>query len=182
MSGRENSNLFVWVLLRCSNIVWILHFVLYHCHRRKSGSPIESDHTDGTKLGSYQFLNISYNDPENFTREVQLRSPGTHCSVFPWTKPSHPRDQHGRDRQQHDLYAGLVSTKRRPRIPLVSHSIFEVALFLRYIYILMCSQHDGGTPENVVINDEGGRYDSWNLLQVNYWFPQLKIDRHFRSR
>ena len=27
VSGRENGNLFVWVLLRCSNIVWILHFV-----------------------------------------------------------------------------------------------------------------------------------------------------------
>ena len=46
------------------------------CYRRKSGSPIESDHTDGTKLGSYQFLDINYNDPENVTREVQLRSPG----------------------------------------------------------------------------------------------------------
>ena len=78
------------------------------------------------------------------------------------------RDQHGRHRQQYDLYAGLVSTKRRPRIPLVSYSIFEVAVFLRYIYSLMYSQHDGGTPENVVINDKGGRYDSWNLLQVNY--------------
>ena len=46
------------------------------CYRRTSGSPIESDHTDGTKLGSYQFLDINYNDPENVTREVQLRSPG----------------------------------------------------------------------------------------------------------
>ena len=51
------------------------HFVTI-CYRRKSGSPIESDHTDGTKLGSYQFLDINYNDPENVTREVQLRSPG----------------------------------------------------------------------------------------------------------
>ena len=51
--------------------------MLNHFHRKHSGgSPIDSDHTDGTNLGSFQFLNISYNDPENGTREVQLRSPG----------------------------------------------------------------------------------------------------------
>ena len=62
------------------------HFVTI-CYRRKSGSPIESDHTDGTKLGSYQFLDINYTDPENVTSEILLRSPGlAGClGVFPFT-------------------------------------------------------------------------------------------------
>lgn len=39
-----------------------------------------------------------------------------------------------------------------------------------------CSQHDGGTPENVVITDKGGRDNSWNLLQVNFWWvPKLLL-------
>ena len=38
------------------------------------------------------------------------------------------------------------------------------------------SQHDGGTPENVVITDKGGRDTSWNLLQVNFWWvPKLLL-------
>ena len=135
--------------------------MLHHFHRKHSGgSPIDSDHTDGTNLGSFQFLNISYNDPENGAREVQLRSPGNtglfplsvlHLNLHPapkkftnintfWWRTSilsssippfitgHLRDQHGGHRQQHDLHASLVSTKRRPGIPLVSNSFLEVTL------------------------------------------------------
>ena len=40
----------------------------------------------------------------------------------------------------------------------------------------MYSQHDGGTPENVVINDAGGRYGLWNLLQVNYCFVPSQLN------
>ena len=61
-------------------IYFLQSFASFHfmtlCYRRKSGSPIESDHTDSIKLGSYQFLDINYTDPENVTREILLRSPG----------------------------------------------------------------------------------------------------------
>ena len=130
--------------------------MLHHVHRKHSGgSPIDSDHTDGTNLGSFQFLNISYNDPENGAREVQLRSPGKtglfllsvlHLTLHPTPKKftninggghafshhqsllGHLRDQHGGHRQQYNLHASLVSTKRRPGIPLVSNSFLEVTL------------------------------------------------------
>ena len=83
----------------------------------------------------------------------------------------------GGDGQHHDLFAGLVSVEGGPRIPFISESIFEVALFLNKIHssTLIFSQYSGQEPLNVVVNDKGGRYDSWNLLQVDSFFNFILI-------
>lgn len=89
----------------------------------------------------------------------------------------HLRNWHGGDGQHHDLFAGLVSVEGGPRIPLISESIFEVALCVKRMHssTLIFSQHSGQEPLNVVVTDNGGRYDSWNLLQVNSFFNSILI-------
>ena len=83
----------------------------------------------------------------------------------------------GGDGQHHDLFAGLVSVEGGPRIPLIPESIFEVALCFKRMHscTLISSQQSGQEPLNVVVTDNGGRYDSWNLLQVNSFFDSILI-------
>ena len=140
-SGPENSNLFVWVFLRLSNTVMIFqhHFCTVSLLQEKVWIP--------NKMGPHRWhqkrqLPISQHQLQ-WSRKL-YKGGSTSISGYNCTARCflecflRLRDQYGRDRQQYDMYASLVSIKRRPRIPLVSYSIFEVALVLRYLFVSCC--------------------------------------------
>ena len=175
MSGPDDSNLFVWDIFYNHLLV----FTLWLCvtgehldHQLNLTTPMAPSWEATNSLTSTTMIRKTWQGKFSFDPQV-LPVFGS-FSFYYWI---HLRDWHGGDGQHHDLFAGLVSVEGGPRIPLISESIFEVALCLKRIHssTMIFSQHSGQEPLNVVVTDKGGRYDSWNLLQVNSFFNSILI-------
>ena len=132
VSGPDDSNLFVWdiflqpfasfhfvtVLFVLQENIWITNWIWPHRWHQVGKLPIP-----------WHQLQWSRKRDKGSSAPIP-RSCRLFGSFF-FSYWIHLRDWHGGDGQHHDLFAGLVSVKGRPRIPLFSESIFEVAVFLK---------------------------------------------------